>query len=79
MIKGQFIKGGSLLGMSPLTTHMDPAAFGEDAKLFKPERWLGPDRGSLEKYFLGFGGGARICLGRNISQVEVRPNLRTPR
>ncbi|KAJ5738610.1 cytochrome P450 family protein [Penicillium malachiteum] len=45
--------------------------WGADAEEFRPERWLGPETSELKRYFFGFGGGSRTCLGRNINWLEM--------
>jgi hypothetical protein len=55
--------------------------WGEDADEFRPERWLKGEGEAEEEYKarlqrmnaaeLAFGGGSRICMGRNLALVEV--------
>jgi len=42
----------------------------EDAKQFKPERWL--NNNSNNGAFLAFGGGSRVCVGNNFSILEQK-------
>ncbi len=44
---------------------MDPNIF-DDPYEFEPERWLGPPekQAHLERYFVPFGRGARMCVGQ---------------
>jgi cytochrome P450 len=45
--------------------------WGADADEFKPSRWLeGSNRTQLEKYWIPFGGGQRICIGNYLSMTE---------
>lgn len=75
VIAGKFyLPPGTKVGMSAWTLHMSKEAFGDDAEVFKPERWLGEDRQELEKYNLTFGMGARVCLGKNISMMVSFPS-----
>jgi cytochrome P450 len=55
------IPPNTVTSMSPLDTHMHPAAFGEDAYAFRPQRWI--DDPKLVRYFMGFSRGARNCVG----------------
>lgn len=66
-----YLPPGTKIGMSAWTLHMSKEAFGDDAHVFKPERWLQSDeeRKELEKFNLTFGMGSRICLGKNISMM----------
>ncbi|KAK4051579.1 hypothetical protein OIV83_002719 [Microbotryomycetes sp. JL201] len=52
--------------------HYDERAYGKDAHLWRPERWLEEEaKSDLSKYNLAFGQGSRICLGKNISILEM--------
>jgi cytochrome P450 len=52
---------GTVTSMSPLDTHLNPSAFGEDAYEFRPQRWIANPK--LNRYFHGFARGARNCVG----------------
>ncbi len=68
------IPPGTIVGTSSLAFHRSYEAFGEDAKTFNPERWLGindDQRKILEKNNIAFGAGARVCIGKNISLMEL--------
>ncbi|KIW26193.1 uncharacterized protein PV07_09307 [Cladophialophora immunda] len=49
--------------------------FGEDADLYRPDRWLHPDPEVRAKYLrtaeLMFGSGRFACLGKNIAMMEL--------
>ena len=51
--------------------HRNEEVFGEDVDSFRPERWMKEDNGDLHRFFFAFGSGARMCLGRNISWMEM--------
>ncbi|KAF2679697.1 cytochrome P450 [Lentithecium fluviatile CBS 122367] len=70
-IDGTYIPGGAVVGTNPWVIHRNTDVFGKDADAFKPERWLGEGRGQLERFFFAFGSGARMCLGRNLSWIEI--------
>lgn len=80
-IAGHFIKGGTIVGCSAWVIHRDTAIFGDDVEVFRPERWLvddGKGREAEEKrikemsgVMLQFGMGARTCIGKNISLLEI--------
>lgn len=60
--------------MSAPTIHCDKSIFGVDADEFRPERWLeaAPDQlKNMDRGFLAFGYGARTCIGKNISIMEM--------
>jgi Cytochrome P450 len=52
VIGGRLYRPGTLIGMSPLETHLDSRAYGSDAPEWRPDRWLTDDRTELEKYNL---------------------------
>lgn len=69
-----FIPGGTIIGSSAWVVHMDKRVFGEDAALWRPERWLEgePEKQTLMNSMLfSFGAGARTCIGKNISLLEM--------
>ena len=72
------IPPGTVVNMSMMLLHGDPAVFSEPEK-FDPERWLrAPDaRGvnPLEKYLLPYNRGSRMCLGMNLADAELRMTL----
>ena len=62
-----FITKGQIVGWSLYAMHRRKDFYGEDADIFRPERWL--DHGDVkglrvEWEYLPFNGGPRICLGR---------------
>ena len=73
-IGGEQIPGGTVVGVSSWTAHRNKEVFGEDAKIFRPERWLEASEEQvrlMEKSMLHFGAGNHLCLGRNISAREI--------
>ncbi|KAK6599122.1 Pisatin demethylase 12 [Botrytis cinerea] len=80
-IAGEWVKGGTVVGCSAWVIHQRREIFGDDVEAFKPERWLieqGLNREAEEKRIkemngamLMFGMGARSCIGRNISLLEI--------
>jgi cytochrome P450 len=78
---GQYVPGGAAIGMNAYVTGRNKGLWGDDAEEFRPERWLKRE-GEADEAFearlrkmnaadLSFGGGSRICLGRNLAMVEV--------
>lgn len=55
--------------------HADPRHWGDDAHLFRPERWLEPS--PPVHAWLPFGGGVRRCIGAMFAQIEVETVLAT--
>lgn len=78
---GRVIAPGTIVGMNQWVVSRDKEVYGEDADIFRPERWL---RGSNETAVayaarlkmmkngdLAFGGGNRICTGRHMASIEM--------
>lgn len=71
-----FVPKGQIVEWSLYDMHRRRDLYGEDAHLFKPERWLDQkDRKGLRVgwEFLPFNGGPRICIGRTFSRSATRP------
>ena len=69
-----FLPEGTIVGMNPWVAARDKAVYGDDAYQFRPERWLEASEQKLkfmDRNFLAFGAGARTCLGKNISLLEM--------
>ncbi|KAH6975709.1 cytochrome P450 oxidoreductase [Ilyonectria destructans] len=74
VIAGKRIPAGVIVGMNPWTVARDETIYGKDVDAFRPERWLEASDEQLkamERTSLSFGGGSRVCIGRNISLVEM--------
>lgn len=72
------IPAGTTVGISPYVLHRQPEAFGADAEMFRPERWLeGGEEGrkAMERFNMTFGGGSRACIGKNISLMELSKTI----
>ncbi|KAF1966836.1 cytochrome P450 [Bimuria novae-zelandiae CBS 107.79] len=66
------IPAGSAVGMTLRDILLDPEIF-EDPEAFRPERWLSdnPSLDRINRYFLPFGRGSRMCLGLNTAWVTL--------
>ncbi|KAH8645563.1 cytochrome P450, partial [Ilyonectria robusta] len=72
-IAGRFFPAGTTVGINAWVAGRNKNVYGEDAEVFRPERWL-EDAEAVkrrEAYFLTFGSGPRTCLGKNISLLEM--------
>ncbi|KAF2123910.1 cytochrome P450 [Dothidotthia symphoricarpi CBS 119687] len=69
--EGVFIPAGTIIGANPWVIHRQKEVFGEDCEAFRPERWLEGDRSIMDRNFFAFGSGARGCIGRNLSWIEI--------
>jgi cytochrome P450 len=75
---GVFLPRGTSVGCLQLALHLNPKAFGEDAAVFRPERWLEARPEALrvmEASHLGFGRGRRVCLGQNLAVMEMKKGI----
>ncbi|KAK0281343.1 hypothetical protein LTR35_007719 [Friedmanniomyces endolithicus] len=70
-IAGQYLPAGSVVGANPWVIHRNKEVYGDDVEAFRPERWMIEDNGDMHRFFFAFGSGARMCLGRNISWMEM--------
>ncbi|KAK3071600.1 hypothetical protein LTR53_008337 [Teratosphaeriaceae sp. CCFEE 6253] len=71
IIAGHHLPGGSVAGANPWVVHRNKDVYGDDVDAFRPERWMVEGNGDMHRYFFAFGAGARMCLGRNISWMEM--------
>jgi cytochrome P450 len=73
-ILGNFIPGGTIVGCNAWVLHRRPEIFGADVDSFKPERWIEAPAHKLKEMkatMFQFGAGARTCIGKNVSLLEV--------
>ena len=70
-IYGDFIfPAGTVLSASLKHLHLNEDVF-EDAKEFRPERWMDPAKSKALKHrFMPFSKGPRVCLGKHLAMVE---------
>lgn len=78
---GTFIPPKTAVGINPYVAGRNESIWGEEADEFRPERWLQRAAESDEDYQkrlrlynaadLTFGGGSRVCIGRNLANMEV--------
>lgn len=73
-ICGERIPAGTIVGCNAWVIHRRAEIFGADVESFRPERWLEADKESrktMEGTMFQFGMGARTCIGKNISLLEI--------
>ncbi|KAG8159003.1 hypothetical protein KVR01_011446 [Diaporthe batatas] len=78
---GRVIAPGTIVGMNQWVVSRNKEVYGEDADVFRPERWLRGDGEAAAAYEarlrimregdLSFGGGNRICTGRHMASMEM--------
>ncbi|KIV81630.1 hypothetical protein PV11_03800 [Exophiala sideris] len=76
MIAGTFFPGGTSIGINSWVIHRNTSVFGNDASLFRPERWdpsliSNEDLARMDGCYIPFGAGARTCIGKNVSLLEI--------
>jgi cytochrome P450 len=68
----KYVPEGCEVTSNPWLVHRDENLYGPDVMEFKPERWLNKERSAIyDKYHMTFGWGARICLGKDFSMLEL--------
>jgi cytochrome P450 len=68
------VPGGTIVGCNAWVLHRRSEVFGEDVDTFRPERWIEASPDALREMkatMFQFGGGARTCIGKNISLLEM--------
>ncbi|KAI0022835.1 cytochrome P450 [Xylariomycetidae sp. FL0641] len=69
---GTFLPQGSVVLWCPWAMNRSKVSWGDDADLFRPERWLTDDGKLVTKSaseFPVFNGGSRTCLGKRMAEV----------
>ncbi|KAK3660662.1 hypothetical protein LTR22_007909 [Elasticomyces elasticus] len=75
IIAGMHFHEGTSVGCMPAALHLNPAVFGEDAREYRPERWLVADPEVLRKMessHMGLSRGRRVCLGQHIAMMQMK-------
>lgn len=80
-IAGNYIPGGVVVSCNPWVLQRRKDVFGEDADIYRPERWLVDESrapaeeqarlNQMKATSLHFGGGSRTCLGKHIALLEM--------
>lgn len=71
-ICGHHLEGGTVVGCSAWVLHRNKDIFGDDVEVYRPERWLDPQKATLmNRAMFHFGGGAHTCIGKSISLLEI--------
>ena len=73
-ICGRYFPGGYKVQCNANVTSLDKTIFGDDADVFKPERWIDNDAATnarMNQYHHPFGYGTRVCLGRHVALTEM--------
>ncbi|SMR47245.1 unnamed protein product [Zymoseptoria tritici ST99CH_3D1] len=70
-ISGRHIPPGAIVGVAQVMVHSNPDIFVSPEK-FDPERWLGGEASSLERWLVPFSRGPRACLGQTLAMCELQ-------
>ncbi|KAF2137123.1 uncharacterized protein K452DRAFT_341712 [Aplosporella prunicola CBS 121167] len=75
-LSGRRVPGGTIVGINSWVMHANNQVYGADAEAFRPERWLEFDEDDqrlreMRRCNMSFGAGPRVCIGRNISMMEL--------
>ncbi|SGZ54679.1 CIC11C00000000800 [Sungouiella intermedia] len=66
-----FIHKGASVTYCPYAMQRDPEYYGEDAEVYRPERWGEPEAKKYGWAYVPFNGGPRICLGQQFALTEA--------
>lgn len=72
---GYKIHEGTPAFYSPYMTHRDPAMY-DAPNVFDPTRWT-REGGARASKLVGFGGGARVCIGKMFALMQLRIAIQT--
>jgi hypothetical protein len=74
-INGVFVPGGTKIGANMWALLRRKDVFGDDADVFRPERWLEASPDELQKMEavgeLVWGYGRYVCLGKSVALIEL--------
>lgn len=83
--KEYFLPGGAMIGYAAWSMHRNnKTLYGEDAEVFRPERWFVDESGPAEKERLAlmyktndmiFGYGRWQCLGKVVALIEIHKTI----
>ncbi|GME33993.1 hypothetical protein G7Y89_g3922 [Neofusicoccum parvum] len=76
-LAGIWLPENSVVAVNAWSLHRNRDIYGEDAKEFRPERWLEGDHRLMDACFGSFGFGNRTCVGKNLALLELNKMLPT--
>ncbi|KAL6923612.1 hypothetical protein ACHAPO_007849 [Fusarium lateritium] len=75
-IAGIAIPKGTVVQLSPAVMNTHPAVWGPDAQVFNPDRWNDLKGSATSAYaFETFHNGPRMCIGKQLSMMELKVML----
>ncbi|KAK4941939.1 hypothetical protein LTR10_018269 [Elasticomyces elasticus] len=75
---GVKLPGGTEVAVNGWVLHRDTSIFGDDAEVYRPERWIEGDKEKIkmmERCMFQFGGGSHVCIGRHLALLEMNKVL----
>ncbi|KAJ5728196.1 cytochrome P450 [Penicillium malachiteum] len=69
-LNNEFIPGGTIISISSRCILDNEDLFPEPEK-FMPERWMGENSRSMERWMIAFGKGSRSCLAMNLAYLKM--------
>jgi cytochrome P450 len=80
-IDGKYLPPGTRVGTCIYGILRNKKTFGDDADLYRPERWLREDDARLSQMIkageIMFGSGKYSCLGKTVAMFEIRKTIAT--
>jgi benzoate 4-monooxygenase len=70
-IEGHFFKEGTVLSVPSYTIHRDREVWGDDAAVYRPERWLERDNDTIQRAFNPFSYGPRCVHCPRVVALEI--------
>ncbi|KAH6986398.1 cytochrome P450 [Ilyonectria sp. MPI-CAGE-AT-0026] len=84
---GRVIAPGTKVGINPWVSSRNKDVYGKDSDKFRPERWLCSENEDEDAYLarlkrmndadFTFGSGKRVCVGRNMANLEIHKVIST--
>ncbi|KAI9841181.1 MAG: hypothetical protein M1837_000969 [Sclerophora amabilis] len=71
---GTHLPENTVVGVNAWVIHRNTDIFGQDVETFRPERWIDSSPEEIKmmhRNLFAFGAGPRICIGKNISLMEM--------
>jgi cytochrome P450 len=73
-IAREWVPGGTKVSSNSWLVHRHKPTFGDDAEVFRPERWLeakDEQLSEMNRAMTAFGAGPHTCVGKNIAILEI--------
>jgi cytochrome P450 len=72
-VSGVVLPKGTVVQLCPAVINLSPSVWGPDAEAFNPDRWDNLKGEAAGAYaFQTFHNGPRVCIGKQLSMVEMK-------